>query len=130
MTFSLPFFIHSIVGRIIWNYFNYPDKSYDNWSVFTKNDLNKDFIYIEFYKTQNGVYPDSLNYLKQYDSFLKFTDTPKGNKFYYEKISDTTYYFFGVGKDQKPFTKDDFYPELTLDSLKQNGLIKFKNETK
>src|SRR5690606_32660479 len=33
----------------------YSDKSYDNWSAFTKNDLNKDFIYIEFYKTQNGV---------------------------------------------------------------------------
>ena len=100
------------------------ESSYENWNVFTKNNLNKTFIFIEYYKTQNQTYPDSLNYLKEYDEFSSFIDLPKGNEFFYQKVSDSTYYFFGIGKDEKPFTEDDLYPSLSKENLKQSGLIK------
>ncbi len=98
--------------------------TFDGWNNFTKNDLNKTFIFIEYYKTQNQTYPDSLSYLKKYDTFSTFRDSPNHNEFYYQKLSDSTYYFFGVGKDEKPFTKDDLYPSLLDENLKQSGLIK------
>lgn len=100
------------------------DSSYNSWNVFTKNDLNKGFVYIEFYKTQEGTYPDSLSYFKKYDTFIRMRDSPNDKEFYYEKTSDSTYYFFGLGKDGLPFTVDDIYPEISEKSLNQNGLIK------
>ena len=100
------------------------ENSYDNWNVFTENNLNKTFIYIEFYKTQNGEYPDSLGCLRQYDVFLQLTDTPNFIDFHYQKSSDSTYSLLGVGKDKNVFTDDDLYPTLAENSLKQNGLIK------
>lgn len=100
------------------------DASYDNWSVYTKNYLNRTYIYLEYYKTQNNNYPDSLSMLKQYDNFLVITDTPNQNDFYYKKMSDSTYYLLGIGKDKIPFTKDDFYPSLADENPNRNGLLK------
>ena len=111
-----------LYGSFYWDFKS--DSSYDNWNVFTENNLNKTFIYIEFYKTQNGEYPDSLGCLRQYDDFLQLTDTPNFIDFYYQKLSDSSYFFFGVGKDKNTFTEDDLYPTLSEDNLKQNGLIK------
>lgn len=121
---SLGIFTTIIVYSALYYFGFKTESSYENWNVFTKNNLNKGFIYIEYYKTQNQTYPDSLEYFKKYDDFSSFIDTPKGNKFYYEKVSDTSYYFFGIGKDEIPFTDDDQYPTLSEDGLKQNGLIK------
>lgn len=102
------------------------DDAHEAWNVFTVSNLNKSHIYLEYHKIQNDTYPDSLNYLKNYDSFITFNDSPNDNTLYYQKLSDSTYYLFGRGKDGKPFTKDDIYPTILTDSLKQNGLVKHK----
>jgi hypothetical protein len=86
---------------------------------------------IEFYKTQIGKYPKSLEELKEslsegsltflYDPSAK-ADNPfsasskKPHYFYYELLPDSSgYYLLSLGADGKPFTKDDILPEVKGD---------------
>lgn len=79
--------------------------------------MNKLVNYIELYKTQNGIYPDSLEQVKKYEEFLFIYDPiffKRGKKaslkYYYKKIKEK-YTLFSIGLDQMPNSSDDIYPE-------------------
>ena len=90
------------------------------------NDLVKS---IEFYKLQNGSYPDSLQQIDTKGSFTniydpvssKFGDNEK--PFHYSKKGNK-YLLFSVGKDGKPNTADDIYPTLTNPDTSKLGFIR------
>jgi hypothetical protein len=76
---------------------------------------------IEFYKLQNGQYPEDLDILREslpkeslvfiYDS----TQVGFGSElqlFYYELIDTEEYYLLGIGSDNTPFTQDDILPAI------------------
>lgn len=119
-----------IVSIIVYGLFNYWDK---HSSIFNagliegnKATLNVLVKEIEFYKVQNGAYPDSLEQLngddKKEDLFDPLaSDSKKSNKFYY-KIIGNKYTIFSSGRDQTPYTKDDIYPTIKIDTNKM-GLI-------
>jgi len=86
------------------------------------NDLVKN---IEFYKIQNGTYPDSLKQLITKKEFVSIydplVDDSKNNIFNYYKIGNK-YTLFSSGLDEIPNTADDIYPSLIIDTSKI-GLI-------
>jgi len=77
---------------------------------------------IENYKCKNGSYPDSLQQVLNMNSLIVITDmfNPNNSKKetdkckdscnYYYKAEKDTFLLFSVGKDGKPFTKDDILP--------------------
>ena len=87
---------------------------------------------VEFYKLQNGSYPESLKVLQ--DSLPKgstvFVFDPTDMKyggdsryFYYERVGTDHYYLRGVGPDGVPFTKDDILPQIQLTPGSKVGLL-------
>jgi len=91
----------------------------------SKGQLNTVFKSVEFYKLQNGHYPDSLQQVEDIRGYVWITD-PLSNKglrskavnFYYQKMGDR-YWLFSVGEDGEPFTADDIYPTMNpADSTK------------
>ncbi|MDB5976806.1 MAG: hypothetical protein JWR07_3566 [Nevskia sp.] len=87
---------------------------------------------IEFYKVQNGHYPDSLETLAKslprntmtfvFDpSEVGFGRQPR--YFYYELADDSHYYLLGVGPDGKPFTSDDVLPKIKTGPDSKIGLL-------
>ncbi len=93
---------------------------------FQINGLIKD---VEFYKLENGSYPDSLKQLETNEGFVNIQDPVKGLKarekdvFIYKNLGDK-YLLFSVGLDGKPNTKDDIYPKVKENS--NIGWVKFQ----
>lgn len=89
------------------------------------NDLVKS---IEFYKIQNGTYPDSLPQLVDGKSMIFISDPVQQSKygkeayFNYEKRGDR-YRLFSAGKDGIPDTADDLYPQISVKDSSKIGLI-------
>lgn len=119
-----------IVSIIVYGLSNYWDK---HSSIFNAGLIERDIgtlnvlvKEIEFYKLQNGNYPDSLEQLngdaKKEDLFDPIaSDGKKSNKFYY-KIIGSKYTVFSSGPDQTQHTEDDIYPTIEIDTNKM-GLI-------
>ncbi len=90
---------------------------------------------IEFYRIQNGTFPDSLDTLQKSlpkDS-LTFVFDPtdmqlskKPRYFYYEVVDEAHYYLRGVGLDGKPFTDDDILPKVESNPSGKIGLLNNK----
>jgi len=82
---------------------------------------------IEFYKMQNGQYPDSLQQLIKGDNMVTIYDpiltNQKNPYFIYEKIGDK-YTLFSAGKDGIPHTADDFYPLMDEYDSSKTGYIR------
>jgi hypothetical protein len=87
---------------------------------------------IEFYKIQNGKYPESLEALQKSlpkNSFVSvFDPTVVGlgtqpRYFFYERVGDDHYYLRGLGSDGKPFTGDDIVPQIPSASGSKLGLL-------
>jgi len=82
---------------------------------------------IEFYKIQNGSYPDSLQQLNTKDSFTGISDPllsrKKNSTYNYHKIGNK-YTLFSSGVDEIPNTADDIYP--TIDTTHTGLIIKGK----
>lgn len=87
---------------------------------------------IEFYKTQNGKYPESLEVFKkslpENSMVLVFdpTDVKLGGQpryYYYELIDSGHYYLLGVGPDGQPFTADDVLPKIEVGAQSKVGLV-------
>lgn len=87
---------------------------------------------IEFYKTQNGQYPDSLETLRKslpknsmvfvYDpTDVKISGEPR--YFYYELKDKDHYYLLGVGPDGQPFTNDDILPKVDVGPESRVGFL-------
>jgi len=91
------------------------------------NDLVKN---VEFYKLQNGNYPDSLQQIETKDSFTSIYDplsskklTDKQEPFHYTRKGNR-YLLFSVGQDGKANTADDIYPNLTNADTSKLGFIR------
>jgi hypothetical protein len=91
------------------------------------NDLVKS---IEFYKLQNGSYPDSLQQVIDKNSLISIYDISQDAKtgghlpmYQYKKLGNK-YLLFSPGLDGKPNTKDDIYPTLTNPDTSKLGFIK------
>jgi hypothetical protein len=84
---------------------------------------------IEFYKLQNGQYPDSLSQLRKENSFVPITDAAQGFNskgtiyYHYERVGEK-YRLFSVGMDGIAGTKDDFYPDIRIPDSSRIGLIR------
>jgi len=90
-------------------------------------DIVKD---VEFYKVQNGFYPDSLAQLGSktdpvffFDPYNSHGNNLNGGCYYYKKIGNK-YALYSVGVDGIPHTKDDIYPNLIIRDSSKYGLIK------
>lgn len=86
---------------------------------------------VEFYKLQNGQYPDSLQQLLKDDKFAPINDAiqidkHRQNTYYnYEKVGDK-YLLFSSGQDGIPNTADDLYPVFSSKDSSKIGFIKSK----
>lgn len=86
---------------------------------------------VEFYKLQNGQYPDSLQQLLKDDEFAPINDAIQIDKdrqntnYNYEKVGDK-YLLFSSGQDGIPNTADDFYPVSSSKDSSKIGFIKTK----
>jgi Type II secretion system (T2SS), protein G len=111
-------------------YYTKNSNSFD--SAFTQmeqmqiNDLVKS---IEFYKLQNGTYPDSLKQIQTQNSMTSIDDPalefknkkPTGYKY---QRKGNKYLLFSVGKDGLENTQDDIYPTIYNADTTKLGFIK------
>jgi hypothetical protein len=83
---------------------------------------------IEYYKLQNGKYPDSLKQLESQNEMVFMhdpTQSEHGNDYYNYKNLGENYILFSSGSDQTQNTSDDLYPQIK--NLKNIGWIKSNN---
>ena len=87
---------------------------------------------IEFYRTQHGDYPESLQVLhkSQPKNSLVFIADPSAVKmgeqprlYHYELIDRGHYYLLGAGPDGQPFTADDVLPKIEVGPNSNVGLV-------
>lgn len=87
---------------------------------------------IEFYKTQNAQYPDSLETLRKSlpENSMVFVFDPshvqlggEPRHYHYELKDPTHYYLLGVGPDEKPYTSDDVLPSIEIKPNSGIGLL-------
>ena len=84
---------------------------------------------IEFYKLQNGSYPDSLPQLLESDALTPINDplvmSPfnSNSHFKYYRVGEK-YRLFSSGIDGIPGTKDDLYPRVRITDSSKIGLIR------
>lgn len=79
---------------------------------------------IEYYKSQNGKYPDSLKQLESPETFVFIVDPTQskaGTNYNYKNLGEK-YLLFSSGSDERQNTTDDFYPQIK--NLKNVGWIK------
>lgn len=101
----------------------------DGFSDITQTQLNDLVKSIEFYKLQNGLYPDSLQQIETKNSFISIDDplqTFKEKKivrYQYQRMGNK-YLLFSVGKDGKSNTSDDIYPTITGADTSKLGFIR------
>jgi hypothetical protein len=93
------------------------------------NDLVKE---VEFYKLENGQYPDSLQQLKTKDEFISIYDPihsmgSENSVFGYER-RENYYNLYSSGYDGIPNTEDDFYPEVSKKLIGKIGLLNYELE--
>lgn len=96
-----------------------------------KEQLPKIIVSIEYFKLQNGRYPNSLTELeeKSSDKFLFIADpidtkmdSNSPRNYYYQLIEDGQgYYLFSSGFDGVPFSEDDILPEISKDEMNKIG---------
>ncbi len=111
-------------------YFEYSEAFRKDFAVFSKPAMDELIKSIEFYKTQNGQYPDSLQELTKesklvqiHDPISQREDGERRGLFYYQRV-DNRYFLFSAGVDKKPFTEDDIFPSVTYFDSTKTGLIK------
>jgi hypothetical protein len=87
---------------------------------------------VEFYKTQNGQYPESLEALRKSlpKNSMVFVHDPtlvqmggEPRYYHYELKGENHYYLLGVGPDEKPYTSDDVLPNIELNQNSGVGLL-------
>ncbi len=87
---------------------------------------------IEFYKTQNGHYPDSLATLQASfpENSMVFVFDPTyiemgtdQRYYHYELQGESNYYLLGVSADGQPYTGDDLLPKIEIQPNSGIGLL-------
>lgn len=93
----------------------------------SKMELNTLVKQVEFYKIQNGLYPDSLQQLQEKDEFINIHDPLMNNRkndlYNYHRVGNK-YTLFSSGIDGIPNTSDDIYPSIKIDTNKMGLIIK------
>lgn len=83
------------------------------WECHAQMELNTLVKHIEFYKLENGQYPDSLQQLERNDEFVFIWDPTQSAKTNYNyKNLDDKYLLFSSGTDGIPNTDDDIFPNV------------------
>ncbi|MEO6151170.1 MAG: hypothetical protein ABIN95_11670 [Mucilaginibacter sp.] len=100
------------------------------WSQLSQHQLNSLIRDVEFYKLENGEYPDSLTQLEKGNPLVGINDPVQGlnsgsNTYIYERVNGK-YLLFSPGIDGKANTKDDLYPQITITDTSKIGWIKYK----
>jgi hypothetical protein len=130
------FFTVALFGAV---FVHYKDKM-NGGEVFTdlaRKNLRQDVMALEFFKQVHGNYPQKLDELTpktpgQYKHDVDVYDCSAGlgavaklQTYQYELMPDgLTYHLFGVGKDGKPDTSDDVFPEVSADETAHIGYRK------
>jgi hypothetical protein len=116
-------------------YFGFVQKGgvYDDLRVqLSKSTITSLVQSIEFYKTQNGQYPKSLEVLRKSlpENSLVLVHDPTDVKlggepryYHYELEGSENYYLLGVGKDELPYTSDDVLPSIEVNQNSGVGLL-------
>jgi hypothetical protein len=114
-------------------YSQYSVQGRKNFASFSQSYLNSLIKDIEFYKSQKGYYPDSLEELEStdkmvmiYDPILNGRGSPNNGKFYYKKLGNR-YTLFSCGVDEIPNTVDDIFPSMDNLDTSKIGFIKGLN---
>lgn len=103
------------------NYSGLGKKAIEQNALVQLNSLIKD---IEYYKIQNGKYPDSLKQLEGQNEIVFIVDPTQselGYQYYNYKNLGEKYILFSSGIDQTKNTPDDLYPKIK--NLKNVGWI-------
>jgi hypothetical protein len=86
------------------------------WEEHAQMQLNSLVKHIEYYKLENGKYPDSLQQLESKDEFIFMTDPTQslknGVRYYNYKNLGDKYLLFSSGTDGIPNTEDDIFPKV------------------
>lgn len=111
-------------------YFEYSEQYRKDFSVFSQPKMNTLVKALEFYKIENGMYPDSLEEISAtdqnidiYDPILSGKPVINKKQFYFKKLGNK-YLLFSFGVDRIPYTKDDIFPSQNLFDSSKTGLIK------
>jgi hypothetical protein len=88
------------------------------WVTHSQIQLNSLLKNVEFYKLENGYYPDSLVELQKKDKFAMILDplqlaSGNHNMYFNYRNLDSTYLLFSSGVDGIPNTKDDLFPVVS-----------------
>ncbi|MEO5942701.1 MAG: YcxB family protein [Ferruginibacter sp.] len=107
----------------------FPKINPNGFKDFSQMELNSLVKNVEFYKLQNGQYPDSLQQLLKDDKFAPINDPIQIDQrrqkiYYYYKKVGSKYVLFSAGVDGIPNTEDDLYPSLLSTDSSKIGLIK------
>ena len=106
------------IYRSLFYYIEYSEAGRKQFSEIAQDQMNSLVKDVEFYKLQNGQYPDSLeqvlisNRLAFIYDPLSSKNLGKSKKFIYQKLDNLHYTLFSVGKDMQENTKDDIYPSI------------------
>lgn len=109
------------------------DGIYDDLRLKLSEDLITSLVQsIEFYKTQNGNYPESLDALSKslpQSGMVSIFDPSavsvggKPVQYHYELADSKHYFLLGLGPDGQPFTPDDVLPKVDIAPNSKIGLI-------
>jgi hypothetical protein len=108
--------------------FSKTEASLEAYDTFAQRELNALVPHIEFYKMENGVYPDSLQQMLSYSMSISIYDhsqLSRHNKavlFNYKNLGDR-YLLFSSGPDGIPNTADDLFPQVN-NTNEKTGWIK------
>ena len=89
----------------------------NGWERHAQMQLNSLVKHIEFYKLENGQYPDSLQQLESNDEFIFILDPTQSARnekrpyYKYKNLGDK-YLLFSSGTDRIPNTNDDIFPQI------------------
>ena len=94
-----------------------------------QTEMNTIVKQIEFYRMQNGTYPDSLQQVNKqemmtsiYDPFVFDGEKRKIRTFRFQNLGNK-YTLFSVGPNGLPNTMDDVYPNLKINDASKCGLV-------
>jgi hypothetical protein len=124
----------TIVSMVTLQYFGTHRGPFDaSRIVVAKSNMGTIIRELEYYEKNYGHYPDSLIFLKAsnprimlYDPIQEVNPKISDHKFYY-KLINHKYYLFSKGFDGIPFTKDDIFPDVDINSNSIGLIIPFQD---
>lgn len=130
--------IYGSLGIQLFRYMASPEYAADQagFAQISLSEIHRD---IEYYKIVYGEYPGSLHELNEasevkrnYEDLSSSAAFPpvlgnsqeRRHEYYYRLFNDgSSYYLFGYGLDNRPFTEDDVYPSLPAEHSDRLGLV-------